>query len=371
MKSFKKITAAALTMAMIAASSITAFAEEPTDPSTEPSTSEETPESPEAPEETADPTTGQLGGTGTVEGVVNKNVFKVELPTVAAGATTFNYIMDPQGLIKSTSAAAHAGKTFKDGDSVYFENVAGTPTENFSATSDSLKIVNKSTMAVNVTLTANVVAVEGLTMAESATFAADDTATKLYLALIGGEGESAQTRAITADGAKITAQMSAAAEGSYKVSYDTAKSEYVYAFTDAAKAEDYAGFSTYSFKLTGACNTNTGADWTELKDANPAVTVIWSVEDPTAPKGVLESDGTKDIEVYYEGAKPTTVKLTPPSTAVKKAAVDLTAGTNLTIDDKKITLKASYVLTLKKSANYGAGTYKITINGKDTDVVIK
>lgn len=349
MKSFKKITAATLTMAMIAASSVTALAEE-------------TP---------ADPNSGSLGGTGTVEGVVNKDVFKVKLPTVAEGATTFNYIMDPQGLIKATAAAAHTGKTFKDGDSVYFENVSGTPTENYSATSDALKITNMSTMAVDVTLEASVAAVDGLIMADSATFEADDVATKLYLAIIGGEGDSAQTKAIKTDSVKVTAQMAAAADGSYKVSYNTTDGEYVYDLTDAAKAEDYAGFSTYSFKLTGACNTNKDADWTELKDANPEVTVVWSVADPTAKKNVTESDGTKDIVIYYEGAKPDKVTLTPPSTAVKNTAVDVTAGTTLTIDDEKITLKASYIATLKKSANYGTGTYKVAVNGKSTDIVIK
>ncbi|MCM1568347.1 MAG: hypothetical protein NC081_02740 [Roseburia sp.] len=371
MKSFKKITATALTMAMIAASSMTAFAA-PGDEDEEVTTPTET----ETETETEDDgtQTGSLGGTGTVEGVVNKDVFAVVLPTVAEGATTFDYVMDPQGLILTTNHAKYENATFAAGASVFFKNakVEGATDDPYTATSDALTITNKSTLDVDVTLTATVTAVEGLTMAESATFAADDTAAKLYLALIGGEGETAQTKAITTEGTQITTKMNKAADGAYKVVYNSTDSEYVYDLTDEAKANDYTGFSTYSFKLTGACNTNTGVDWEDLKDANPAVEVVWTVADPTkAPKGVFESDGTNDIVVYYTGAKPSEVTLTPPATAVKKAAVNLTAGTNLTIDDEKITLKASYVATLKKSANYGAGTYKIAVNGKTTDVVIK
>lgn len=360
MKSFKKITATALALTMITASSLTAFAE-PGDEGDTPET-----ENPTTEETVADPTSGGLGGNGTIEGVVKKDVFKVVLPTTDENTNTFDYRMDPQGLIAATDKAAYGeGYTFAEGASVFFQN----KDKEYSATSNALTITNRSTMAVNVTLTAKVDEVSGLTMADSATFDAADTATELYLALIGGEGESAQTKAITTSGVTITAEMAAAPAEAYKAAY--VDGEYVYALTDAASAEDYAGFATYSFKLTGACNTNAKADWTELKEANPRVDVVWTVTDPTAQVNIVESDGTEDIVIYYDGEKPSGIKLTPPSTAVKNTAVDLAAGTNVTVDDEKITIKASYIATLKKSANYGAGAYKVTVNGKDTTITIK
>lgn len=372
MKSFKKITATALALTMITASSLTAFAEtgdEGETPETENPTTEET---------VADPTSGGLGGNGTIEGVVKKDVFKVVLPTLdESNATIFDYKMDPQGLIKATDGAKYTDTEFADGASVYFQNADADSKKQYSATSEKLTITNKSTMAVNVTLTARVDEVPGLTMAESGTFEATDTATKLYLALIGGEGTSAQTKAITTSGITLTATMAAASMGvegvddAYELKYDTEKGEYVYALTSEAQEEDYAGFATYSFKLTGACNTNTKADWSELKDANPRVDVVWTVTDPTAQVNIVESDGTEDIVIYYDGEKPSGIKLTPPSTAVKNTAVDLAAGTNVTVDNEKITIKASYIATLKKSANYGAGAYKVTVNGKDTTITIK
>lgn len=353
MKSFKKITATALALTMITASSLTAFAAE----------EGELPENPAGDEETVgDPTEGNLGGNGTVEGVVKKDVFKVVLPTIDSdNDKTFDYKMDPQGLIKATSAAAYGeGYTFADGASVFFQNKE----KEYSATSNALTITNKSTMKVNVTLTATVDEVSGLTMADSATFAADDTATKLYLALIGGEGESAQTKAVTTSGVTITTEMAAAPAEAYAAAY--VDGEYVYALTDAAKAEGYTGFATYSFKLTGACNTNKDADWTELKEANPRVDVVWTVEDPTADNGILDGATLKGSIYEADFTKGTAKVLTVADDAKVKSATwgssadDITkTSTSITVSGSKVTIASGMWATIEAG---GVKYLKITLD---------
>lgn len=214
---------------------------------------------------------GSTTGSGSLDIVENADVFSVVLPTIPdTGDTTFNYILDPTGVIKDTDAAKYSGATFVDGKTVYFANAGTDGTTTYSDTSDALTIENKSTMDVNVTVRATVKAVDGIKMASSGTFDATDTEAKLYLALKDKDTANSE-KAITADGVELTSTIQALA-GAYETKYENGK--YVKKLKDSA-----TGFKTYSFQVTGACNPN--GTWNGLTDTPPEIEVVWSVTDPT------------------------------------------------------------------------------------------
>ena len=102
MVNYKKILAAALATTMVMGSSMAVFA---------------------ADQE------GGASGEGETQYVEENDVFNVVFPTVAEGATTFNYLLDPNGLIAETDGDRYTGKVFDDDKSVYFlrsEQVDGT-----------------------------------------------------------------------------------------------------------------------------------------------------------------------------------------------------------------------------------------------------
>lgn len=223
---------------------------------------------------------GTTTGTGDVEGIVNKDVFKVELPTVATGDTTFNFILDPQGLITDTNGSAYTDATFApDAKGLYFANpVTGGTTVEYKASSPALSAKNKGTTNVDVTLTAAAkdlsTADYSIALSDSDTFV--DKSTSVYLALVSGS----QTATLTKDGATITDTLDAAPADAYEVTYNSTESKYEYGLTAAAQAADYTGFDSLDFNLVGACNTN--ADWAAAKDATPGVDVAWQLERPKA-----------------------------------------------------------------------------------------
>ena len=84
-----------------------------------------------------------IEGDGSLEGYVNKEVFRVVLPTIQ----NVNFTLDPQGLLK----AADSTKYSIGPGAVYFEN-AGSSGSSYSNTSDAIKILNKSSYDVEVGL---------------------------------------------------------------------------------------------------------------------------------------------------------------------------------------------------------------------------
>ena len=225
-------------------------------------------------------------GSGTLDVVQNSDVFDVVLPT--SSGTTFDYILDPTGVIKATSAQKYGGATFADNTTVFFANAPTSEggATSYSGTSDAIKAENKSTMDVDITVTATIAAASGITMATNGTFAEDDTSAKLYLALKDDDTNNSDA-AITADGAKLTSKI-AALDDAYETKYEDGK------YVKKLKS-DATGFKTYSFQLTGACNAK--GNWTGLTEAPPTVSVVWSIKDPTitGPQITLSSSGAISI----------------------------------------------------------------------------
>lgn len=126
-----------------------------------------------------------------------------------------------------------------------------------SSYSDKIQIANAGTANVKVSLSAHVSpdSVKGITMTDDRDFTGDEDP-GLYLALTDGE----RTFPIDSEGsAVIDIEIEGALEGEV---------------------------NTYSFQLTGATNSN--ADWSELTDIAPEVTVTWKVT--VEDEEILEND---------------------------------------------------------------------------------
>lgn len=254
---YKRILAVGLAASMVMGSSVVAFAAE-----------------------------GTGTGSGSLDVVEKSDVFQVELPTDSG--TTFNYILDPTGVIKETNAAKYEGATFAENATVFFANAATTEggVTSYSATSDAIKAVNKSTMDVQIKVKASVAAASGITMSSTDTFDSADTTAGLYLALKDNDTNNADT-AITTSGVELTSTI-AALDDAYETKYVDGK------YVKQLKA-DATGFEEYSFQLTGTCNPN--GKWTGLTETPPEVNVVWSIADPTVtgPQITLSTNGKINI----------------------------------------------------------------------------
>ena len=251
MKRFtKKLMAGAMAVSLVMGSSLVAFAEDP------------------APATPAG--TGTSGGAGEVEGIVETDVYQATLPTASTSA--YDYIADPQGLIRKTNAAAYEGKEFGEG-TVFFTNVSGDTTS-YSNTSDAATIINKSSknLSVKVTATATPDSATGAAaLATAKTFADDNKNLEVYLGITDSV-EGSTEKALTAAGVEMTAVLGAAPEDAYEYKYDEGNKKYSYDLKSDVSAFTFAD---YSFQINGAANAN--ATW-KADTAVPAVSVKWDVD---------------------------------------------------------------------------------------------
>lgn len=254
------------------------------------------------------------GGSGNLEYIAKKDVFDLVFPTIQEDATTFDYILDPDGLIASTKGEKYSGKTFEDGKTVYFlrssqvdATVGGAAGKaDYTDSSDEIKVVNKSTQDIELVVNAKVEAVDGITMKADTTFGATDP--ELYLAVKGTDGtNAAETTPITTTGVEIKKTI-AVDPNAYEVKWNSTDKQYEKKLKDDTKVDTYTGFKTYTFQLTGACNQVAG--WAALKDKAPKVDLVWSVKDftVTGPQISLNAQGLVSVtgltaEQNYESVK--------------------------------------------------------------------
>lgn len=341
MKKFKQRIAVALAIVMVAGCSMTAFA--------------------------AEENQGTVTGSGELEGTVSTDVWNVQLPTKVVGDTTYDFILDPEGLIEETEAARYSGATFTGDTGMFFANVSGGDVSggdvSYSPTSDAKTIINKSSYAVDVTVTATVKAAvssgNAVTITEDNTFANDKTAS-IYLALVDGVSTGVVKKATNV--ATIQSTIGAAPEGAYEYKY--AGGEYSYAL----KA-DLSGivFEDYAFQLTGACNK--AADWADFEDADPQVEIVYSVakhEDNTA---------TDDYKIVIANGIATYTFVNAPDTDSTGITVMTVDGTSRmgAVGNGNITYENG-VLTFKEAPTSGfmmtAQKVEATINGEPFEFTV-
>lgn len=209
---------------------------------------------------------GSGTGTGSFEGHVDKDVVAVTLPT-DSNSTTFAYKMDPEGLIAATNNAKYTDATFEPGANVYFQSTSGNYT--WAKDSDKLKVINKGTVDVDVTVAAKTDVNNDVAMSTSKTFTdTTDTAAKLYLGL--QVANQAEVAVDTTDAAgKVTVGLKGNSANYEITSVDGGG----YGYTAKAGVPDTA-WNSFEFGMTGACNPY--GDYSANGLAGSNVTVTWS-----------------------------------------------------------------------------------------------
>jgi len=226
-------------------------------------------------------------GTGSFEGHVDKEVVAVTLPT-AADASVFNYKMDPEGLIAATEGAKHSGATFETGKNVFFQS----STNNWTSNSAKLKVVNKGTVDVDVTISANTAANDDVAMASSATFAEENKNAELYLGLLVADKAAVAVQAVATD-PKDDAKVSVGLRGN-SANYEVTSTDSGYAFAAKAGVPDTA-WNNFEFGLTGACNPNGDYSAEDLAGSNVNVTWSYAVREEDSTVDLLAANAVSDV----------------------------------------------------------------------------
>ncbi len=281
-KKLTKALAVAMAATMMVGMSLTALAENPTSG------------------------TGTADGTGTSNGHVEMKVVSVTLPTSVG--TTFDYIADPEDLVGQTKpAAGTTGKT-KEGtevtpntDYIYFHNAAITAdddkgivaqSEGYSSTSDTVRVTNKSSVKINLTVSAAVAANDNnMAIADAATALATATSTPTVhfdlLTKVKGAASADETAVTTTDGVakaeKANIEVAGTAANFELTQTGTgASGTYVYGVKSSVKDKDW---TWVDISLKGACSKAKTTD--EL--VAPKFVMTWSWADPDAAPAAPES----------------------------------------------------------------------------------
>ena len=219
----------------------------------------------------------------------NTNVYQVDLPMNTDGI--FDFILDPQGLINKTDAAAYNGKKFEKDSTVFFKRTDGKAKEDYSSASDPVNV------SLNIKVSEDFT--DRITLADKKK-SKKDTKASLYLALKDKDREIPIGR----DGLSLDVTVAAAPDGAYAYSYDKKSEKYTYKLKEDTSD---IRFDEYSFQLTGAANGKDG--WTKLGDIVPKIKVDWKVspKEGTAKRkdAILEGElePAKDAETGKIGDK--------------------------------------------------------------------
>lgn len=257
----------------------------------------------------ADETSGNVTGSGEFEGHVTKKVVAVTLPTAAA--TTFAYKMDPEGLIAATDSAKYSNATFENGANVYFQSAANTYTKD----SAKLKVVNKGTADVDVTIKAEVADGGAVAMATSETFAADNKNAELYLGLKVADKAAVAVKK-TADGGGEKVVGLKGKSDNFEITYDATNG---YGYTAKDGVPDTA-WNSFEFGLTGACNPNGDYSANDLTASNVTVTWSYAEREDSSTADMLTENAVADAAPSITTTEYTVTADTPLSVTVNFGA---------------------------------------------------
>lgn len=316
---------------------------------------------------------GQLDGEIKLEGIVDPDVFDVVLPTTSANGVkdAFDFVMDPQELIKETNGARYlstnaatgglgiSANSFDQG-TLYFANYVSensSQVTKISPSSNELKITNKGTMDVNVAVEAKIVSLNGVELVSTNSISGGDVPS-VHLALKDDKGGD---EAILKDGGALEAVISGN-DGAYSLSWNGTK--YV------KEASANATFNDYSFYLEGS----SGGDvrkWLELADdldsSNAKVEVTWIVSSEE-----VASSPFADSTLTLVAGQPAETALSLPAGATDITSITwvgasggtatLTKDTDYKIINGKLRFMVAYVNTLMNNANVTSRVHTVTFN---------
>lgn len=306
LNSYKRLVALAMATTMVFGSSVVALAGE------------------QGAEPQAPATSGNIEGAGTSEGHVDRKATSVTLPTNAT-ADTFAYTMDPERLITETSGGRYTDKLImpaQDDTGVYFNHGAkggeGDDKNDlvYQNYSPSLKVINKSSHSVDLTVKAEAVAgADDIPLVEKADIA-DATEASLYLGLIVGSenavavgAETAAEKTVSIAGTAANFKVAAKADKSGYEYRELTLAEYKEKVGDDSKTQDDfdATWANTEFKIEGSVTS--GKSITSTTTA-PKVKVTWSWVDPDAgPQVTFTNEGVITIANVASGETVTGVTL--------------------------------------------------------------
>lgn len=315
----KKLVAITLTAAMVLGSSIMVYADD-----------------------TVTGTTTGITGTGSSTGHVETEVVNVVWPTVNADATTFNFVMDAERLLKTTGKYKGGDVTLPTtGDTgVYF---ATTTSGTYANTSTELEVTNKSSVDLDISATAKATGGTNVTLVDSAEKATGKSGVKLYLGIIVSDGTTDDEKAVTADGATAKATIAG-----YADNYEyTSVNDGTYTYQLKTSPDD-SKWSKGKISLTGAVNESDDATGAVA----PTAAVTWKYE-----KKSTSALSATTISKASGGSITVTGKTVSSIVMAKNDNTDVTAvsGTHYTLNGSTYTF-ASSVLSNKT---------KITFNFND------
>ncbi len=209
----------------------------------------------------ADPQTGSATGTGESIGHVDKEVLTVTLPTEDAALNqTFAYKVDPERVIDLAGKLTDDTAVTKNADGVYFKNKDNA----YSSSSDEVEFEGKNSVAVDVSVKAEVTASAGgkdiALVADDAALTAATTPALLMNLTVGTE-----TKAITSEGATAQAKLEGVPDNFAVTVEDGA---YKYSAKDGA-----TGWKKTTVKLSGKTNNmDVPSDMTA-----PVIKLTWTV----------------------------------------------------------------------------------------------
>lgn len=208
----------------------------------------------------AEDQTGSATGTGTSVGHLNKEITTVQLPTNTD--SVFNYHVDPERVIDLAASLKDGTAVTKNADGVYFKNTGDT----YSSSSDAVEFVGNNSVAVDVTVKAEVTASAGgkdiALVADDAALTAAKTPALLMNLIVGTE-----TKAVTSDGATAKAKLDGVPDN---FAAKVESGEYKYAVAADADAD---AWKKTTIKLSGKTNQmDVAADMTA-----PAIKLTWTI----------------------------------------------------------------------------------------------
>lgn len=250
----------------------------------------------------ADPQTGSATGEGTSIGHVDKEVLTVTLPTEDANLnSTFSYKVDPERVIDLAGKLTDNTAVTKNADGVYFKNKDNS----YSSSSDEVEFEGKNSVAVDISVAAEVTASEGgkdiALVADNDALTAATTPALLMNLTVGSD-----TKAITSEGATAKAKLDGKPDN-----FEVTVEGNAYKYTAKSSA---AGWSKTSVKLSGKTNNmDVPADMTA-----PKIKLTWTV--------------SKHVDSYLSAttmtASSNSVTLSlPDSVTLSKAELTLADGT--------------------------------------------
>lgn len=231
-------------------------------------------------------TSGTINGSADLEGYLNKHVYDIVVPTVSSLELT----ADPQGLLTTADPSAFTGGE----GSVYFANAneGGDPT--YSDKSDDITIYNKSSYAIDVSLSVTVntssgESSSGVSLATKEALA-DVESPSIYLGLITDEGTPVAITSTTAyDSPSTTLDAVEEVNGTsvtkgYKVNASTTEVTgvtqspmgyyYTYELTSGFADTDA---DNVTYNLEAACDSV--ADWSSVDASKLSASIVWTASE--------------------------------------------------------------------------------------------